>query len=60
VNRAGAALRNATAELGANKAGELTQHPQQWRIARDVEAPELAVDIQLDHVVALRRLIDRS
>src|SRR5256714_922859 len=44
VDGAGAALRDAAAELGARESERVAQHPEQWRVGCDVDGFGLAVD----------------
>jgi hypothetical protein len=46
MHGAGATQRHAAAELGAGHAQYVAQHPQQRRVAIDVDAVHLAVDLQ--------------
>ena len=53
VHRAGAALRDAAAVLGAGQAELLAQHPQQRRVGLGLELAHRAVDVQsLPYVVS--------
>ena len=49
VDRAGAALRHAAAELGSREAKRLAHHPQERRVGRDVHRAILAVHSQIHH-----------
>src|SRR6185436_6228443 len=49
VHGAGAALRDATAVLGAGERELLAQHPQQRRVGLGVEIAILAIDVQARH-----------
>ncbi len=49
VHRAGAALRDAAAELGAGQADDVAQDPEQRHVLGGVEGMGLAVDVEIDH-----------
>src|SRR5207245_9774356 len=46
--RAGAAMRDTAAELGAGEAERVAQHPQERRVGRDVDCLTFAVDGETD------------
>jgi hypothetical protein len=49
VHRAGAALRDTAAELGAGHAEVFTQYPEQGSIGADIDLMPLAVDNDRNH-----------
>src|SRR5271166_4641833 len=49
MHRAGAALRDAAAELSAGHAEHIAQHPKQRHVAGRLEASAFAIDVQCDH-----------
>ncbi len=49
MDRTGAALRDATPELGARQAQGVAQDPKEGHIRRDVDLSPFAIDCEGDH-----------